>query len=493
MRNHKSAPAGALVFRKNGLPSALWMKSGRVVNLNLFEYTESIKNKRIAVIGTGISNKPLIEFLASHGCDVTVCDRYAWYRITKEAGQLESLGVKWKLGPDFLEELDFDVIFRTPSLMPFDKHLMQAKQKGSIVTSEMELFFEVCPCRVIAVTGSDGKTTTTTVISQLLKAAGYTVHLGGNIGWPLLCDTIQMKADDVAVVELSSFQLHSMTCRPCVSVITNISPNHLDVHKDYEDYVEAKKSIYRKQQRNDVLVLNADDVRTPEFASEAHSQIRLFCAGRKVQNGVFCKDGVIWRAKNGQYTPVLRVDEIWLPGMHNCMNYMAAFAATQDDVPDDVCRQVAMTFKGVEHRLEMVRELRGITFINDSIATSPTRTIEGLHSLKTKPIVIAGGSDKKIPFDALGDELCQYAKAVFLTGDTAELIREAIVSSPYYTAGILPVHILDGFRETVLAASDAAEEGDIVLLSPACASFDHFKDYAQRGRAFKSIIRNLPS
>ena len=222
-------------------------------------------------------------------------------------------------------------------------------------------------------------------------------------------------------------------------------------------------------------------------------QIRLFCVGREVQNGVFCKDGIIWRAKNSQNTPVLRMDEIWLPGVHNCMNYMAAFAATLDDVPDDVCRQVAMTFKGVEHRLESVRVLSGVTYINDSIATSPTRTIAGLHALKTKPIVIAGGSDKQLPFDTLGDELCQHAKAVFLTGDTAEKILEAIVSSPFYKADILPVHILDGFRETVLAASEAAREGDIVLFSPACASFDRFRDFAHRGRVFKSIIRHLPS
>ncbi len=460
--------------------------------MTLFEYADSIRNKKTAVIGVGKSNKPLIKFLAEYGCDVTVCVPQAWYRITSEAEHLEALGVKWKLGPDYLEDLEsFEVIFRNPALMPFDEHLERARQKGSVVTSEMELFFRVCPCRVFAVTGSDGKTTTTTVISELLKAAGFTVHLGGNIGWPLLCDTPKMKAEDVAVVELSSFQLHSTACRPSVSVITNISPNHLDKHIDYEDYVDAKKSIYRQQRENDVLVLNADDARTPEFASEAHSQIRLFSWGREVGNGVFCKDGVILRAKNGQTTPILRTDEIRIPGVHNCMNYMAAFAATEDDVPDEICRQVAMTFKGVEHRLEEVRVLRGVTYINDSIATSPTRTIAGLRTMKTKPIVIAGGSDKHISFEEFGNALCQYAKAVFLTGDTAEIIRDAVCSSPYYTADSLPVIILDDFKETVLAASDAAEEGDIVLFSPACASFDRFTDYAERGRYFKAIVRKL--
>ena len=213
--------------------------------------------------------------------------------------------------------------------------------------------------------------------------------------------------------------------------------------------------------------------------------------GQGSRNGVFCKDGVILRAKNGQTTPILRTDEILIPGVHNCMNYMASFAATADDVPDEICRQVAMTFKGVEHRLEEVRVLRGVTYINDSIATSPTRTIAGLRTMKKKPIVIAGGSDKHISFEEFGNALCRYAKAVFLTGDTAEIIRDAICSSPYYTAGSLPVIILDDFKETVLAASDTAEEGDIVLFSPACASFDRFTDYAERGRYFKAIVRNL--
>ena len=459
--------------------------------MTLQEYVQSIRDKSICVIGIGVSNEPLITMLLSNGCHVTACDRRTQEDMGEEAQKLLALGAELRLGEAYLEDLDFDVIFRTPGLMPFDDHLEQARQKGSVITSEMEVFFRVCPCRVIAVTGSDGKTTTTTIISELLKAAGYTVHLGGNIGKPLLCETPQMKAEDVAVLELSSFQLHSMQCRPSVSVITNISPNHLDKHKNYEDYVDAKKSIYRQQQENDVLVLNADDERSPDFATEAHSQVRLFSVSREVTDGVFCKDGVILRAKNGRATPILRTDEILIPGVHNCMNYMAAFAATEDDVQDEICRRVASTFKGVEHRLETVRVLRGVTYINDSIGTSPTRTIAGLHALKTKPIVIAGGYDKHIPFDSLGDELCRHAKAVLVTGATAEKIYDAITSSPHYASSGLILRKIEGFDAAVRAAEEMAKPGDIVLLSPACAAFDAFKNFAERGRHFKKLVMEL--
>ena len=459
--------------------------------MTLEEYVRSIREKSIGIIGIGVSNEPLITMLLSAGCHVTACDKCSPEEMGEEAQKLLALGANLRLGEDYLENLDFDVIFRTPGLMPFEEHLERARQRGSIVTSEMEVFFQTCPCRVIAVTGSDGKTTTTTIISELLKAAGFTVHLGGNIGKPLLCETPQMKAEDVAVLELSSFQLHSMLCRPSVSVITNISPNHLDKHKDFEDYVDAKKSIYRHQKASDVLVLNADDGRTPEFAAEAHSQIRLFSTGREVTDGVFCRDGMVLRARQGQVTPILKSDEILLPGVHNLMNYMAAFAATEGDVPDEICRRVAMSFRGVEHRLETVRVRRGVTYINDSIGTSPTRTIAGLHALKTKPIVIAGGYDKHIPFDTLGDELCQNAKAVLVTGATADKIAQAVKASPYFASSGLILKKIDGFDAAVMTASEMAEEGDIVLLSPACAAFDAFKNFAERGRHFKKLIMEL--
>ena len=459
--------------------------------MTLNEYVNSIKDKRIAVIGVGVSNTPLINLLLSCGCDVTVCDKRGLGEMGMEGLELINRGAKLKLGEDYLEGLDQDIIFRTPGLMPFDPHLEAAKAKGSLITSEMEVFFSLCPCKTIAITGSDGKTTTTTIISELLKAAGYRVHLGGNIGHPLLCEIPDTVAGDIAVLELSSFQLHSMYCKPNVAVVTNISPNHLDKHKDYQDYIDAKRAEFEHQSENDKLILNFDDEHTAYYAHFAHAPVSYFSDKNRVDRGVICENGVILRVNGKEQQEIMRADEIKLPGEHNLLNYLAAFAAVEGLVSNEICRQVAMTFAGVEHRLEQVRVLNGVTYINDSIGTSPTRTSAGLHALKVKPIVIAGGHDKHIPFDGLGDELCKYAKRVFLTGDTAESIHKAIVSSPFYADSGLEVKIIDDFKETVLAAAASAEPGDIVLLSPACAAFDRFKNFMERGKYFKEIVMEL--
>ncbi len=459
--------------------------------MTLNEYVNSIKDKRIAVIGVGVSNTPLINLLLSCGCNVTVCDKRSLSEMGMEALDLINRGAKLKLGEDYLEGLDHDIIFRTPGLMPFDPHLEAAKARGSLITSEMEVFFALCPCKTIAVTGSDGKTTTTTIISELLKAAGYRVHLGGNIGHPLLCEIPETVADDIAVLELSSFQLHSMYCKPNVAVVTNISPNHLDKHKDYQDYIDAKRAEFEHQNEDDKLILNFDDEHSAYYAHFAHAPVSYFSDKNRVDRGVICENGVILRVNGTEQQEIMGAEEIKLPGEHNLLNYLAAFAAVEGLVSNEICRQVAMTFAGVEHRLEQVRVLNGVTYINDSIGTSPTRTSAGLHALKVKPIVIAGGYDKHIPFDGLGDELCRFAKRVFLTGDTAESIHKAIVNSPYYAESSLEVHRIDDFKEAVLAASASAEPGDIVLLSPACAAFDRFKNFAERGKYFKEIVMEL--
>ena len=459
--------------------------------MTLNEYVNSIKDKRIAVIGVGVSNTPLINLLLSCGCNVTVCDKQSLGEMGMEALDLINRGAKLKLGEDYLEGLDHDIIFRTPGLMPFDPHLEAAKARGSLITSEMEVFFALCPCKTIAVTGSDGKTTTTTIISELLKAAGYRVHLGGNIGHPLLCEIPETVADDIAVLELSSFQLHSMYCKPNVAVVTNISPNHLDKHKDYQDYIDAKRAEFEHQSENDRLILNFDDEHSAYYAHFAHAPVSYFSDKNRVDRGVICENGLILRVNGAEQQEIMGADEIKLPGEHNLLNYLAAFAAVEGLVSNEVCRQVAMTFAGVEHRLEQVRVLNGVTYINDSIGTSPTRTSAGLHALKVKPIVIAGGYDKHIPFDGLGDELCKFAKRVFLTGDTAESIHKAIVNSPFYAESGLEVQLIDDFKEAVLAASASAEPGDIVLLSPACAAFDRFKNFAERGKYFKEIVMEL--
>ncbi|MBR1456430.1 MAG: UDP-N-acetylmuramoyl-L-alanine--D-glutamate ligase [Oscillospiraceae bacterium] len=459
--------------------------------MTLQQYVDSIKGKRIAVIGIGVSNTPLIELLCRNGCDVTACDRRSPEQMGAEKVRLESLGAKLRLGPRYLEGLDEDVIFRTPGLMPFEPHLEAAKKQGSLLTSEMEVFFSLCPCRVIAVTGSDGKTTTTTIISELLRAAGYRVHLGGNIGHPLLCEVPEIRETDFAVLELSSFQLHSMHCRPDVAVITNISPNHLDKHKDYQDYIDAKRAIYENQRPGDKLVLNYDDAHTPYYLSSAKGRVAYFSDRSQVDTGTVADGGMIYRVDGTAREPVMATEEIRLPGEHNLLNYLAAFEAVRGLVSPDICREVAMRFGGVAHRLEHVRELHGVTYINDSIGSSPTRTIAGLRALKSKPIVIAGGYDKHIAFDGLGDELCLRAKRVFLTGDTAQKIADAICASPHYDKSGLQVEMVSDFDAAVHAAAASARDGDIVLLSPACASFDHFKNFEERGERFKKLVMEL--
>ncbi len=459
--------------------------------MTLREYIGSLKDKRIAVIGIGVSNEPLTELLLKSGCHVTACDRRSLEEMGDEGRKLLDMGAQLKLGEDYLEDLDQDIIFRTPGLMPFDPHLEAAKARGSVVTSEMEVFMALCPCPIIAVTGSDGKTTTSTIISELLKAAGYNVHLGGNIGHPLLCETGEIGPGDIAVLELSSFQLHSMSCCPDVAVITNLSPNHLDKHKDFQDYMDAKLNIFINQEEDRRLILNLDDSHSKYYASRANSSISYFTDRGEVENGALCSAGVIYRVSGGQRRLVMKASEIKLPGEHNLLNYLAAFAAVEGRVDDEICARGARTFAGVEHRLEQVRVLRGVTYINDSIGTSPTRTSAGLHALKTKPIVIAGGYDKHLSFDGLGDELCLLSKRVFLTGATAEKIKAAIIASRYYESSGLQVETIDDFKETVLAAAAAAREGDIVLLSPACAAFDRFKNFMERGKYFKEIVMEL--
>ncbi len=459
--------------------------------MTLSEYAESLKNRKIAVIGIGVSNLPLIELLLKHGCDVTACDLRTRELMGAEADRLEALGAKLRLGPDYLERLDHDVIFRTPGLMPFDPHLEAARARGAKITSEMEAFLSFCPCKVIAITGSDGKTTTSTIISELLKAAGWRVHLGGNIGHPLLCEIPEIEKDDIAVLELSSFQLHSMVCRPYIAVVTNITPNHLDKHRDYQDYIDAKREILLHQTESDHLILNLDDEHTPYLESFAHAHVTHFSDRQRPEEGTYLRGGVLTRLYGGAERAILPASEIKIPGEHNVLNYLTAFAATEGLVPDATCAEVARSFAGVEHRLETVRTVRGVTWINDSIGSSPTRTIAGLRAMKVKPIVIAGGYDKHIPFDELGDALCQYAKALYLTGDTAEKIRAAVTSSAFYAESGLPVAMAEDLRAAVLAAADAAEPGDVVLFSPACASFDHFKNFVERGRYFKSIVMEL--
>lgn len=451
------------------------------------EYMTSLKHKRVAVIGIGVSNTPLIRMLLRADLDVTACDKSSREALGLIADELESLGARLQLGEHYLDDLDQDVIFRTPGLRPDVPALEAARARGAEITSEMEVFFRVCPCKIIAVTGSDGKTTTTTIISELLKAAGYHVYVGGNIGKPLLPDAAGMEPDDVAVLELSSFQLMTMKQSPHIAVVTNVTPNHLDVHKSMSEYIAAKENVFRYQNGDDIAVFNYDNEITRAFAQTDPGRSIFFSRQEELEQGVYVKNGSIWSGSR----EVLPVSDILIPGTHNVENYMAAIAAVEQMVSDDVIRRVAKTFGGVEHRIELVRTLRDVRYYNDSIASSPTRTIAGLRSFDQKVILIAGGYDKKIPFDELGEEIVKRVKVLVLTGATAPAIRAAVENAESYDGTTPEIMEFGDFERAVLAAHQAAGAGDVVMLSPACASFDKFKNFMVRGETFKKIIHGL--
>ncbi len=456
------------------------------------EYLETLRGKSIAVIGMGVSNTPLIRTLLRAELKVTVCDKSPRERVEEQASELESLGARLRLGADYLAKIHkADIIFRTPGLSPNTPELQKAMEGGSILTSEMELFFQLCPCKIIGVTGSDGKTTTTTLISEFLKEAGLNVYLGGNIGRPLLPDVDGMTSDDVAVVELSSFQLMSMDRSPNVAVFTNLSPNHLDYHHTMEEYTEAKLNIFCHQSPQDRAIFNYDNDITRSLAKAAVGRPMLFSRKQRLEEGVYLRDGAIWLTNGMGSREVLPLEDIHIPGVHNIENYMAAIAAVDGIVPDRCVRTVAQRFTGVEHRIELVRELDGVKYYNDSIGTSPTRTMACLDSFQQKLILIAGGYDKGVPFTQLGVEIVRQVKALILTGDTAPAIRKAVEEAEGFAESGLELIETEDLAAAVSAARDIAQKGDVVVLSPACAAFDRFKNFMERGRVFKQLVNDL--
>ena len=463
------------------------LKWGISMNLMVDQYFKALSGKKIAVLGIGVSNRPLIRLLLDYGLDVTACDRTARENLDPEVLDLEQAGAKLRLGDGYLDGVTADVAFRTPGMHPNFPALCRLREQGAVITSEMEAFFSVCPCRIIAVTGSDGKTTTTTLIAEILKHAGHTVWIGGNIGQPLLPLARQMQSQDLAVVELSSFQLMNMTHSPHVAVVTNLAPNHLDVHKDMAEYIAAKENIYLHQKPEDRLVINLDNEITASFAAKAKGSVSWFSRLQKPERGAWLEGDTILHNGNA----VIRIGDIVIPGMHNVENYMAALCAVEEYASDEDVAAVAKSFGGVEHRIELVRELDGVRYYNDSIASSPSRTIAGLHSFNQKVILIAGGYDKHIPFDVLGPEVVAHVKCLVLCGATAEKIRQAVLQATGYREGTPVILTADCLEDAVQLAQNAAVPGDIVTLSPACAAFDQFKNFMVRGAAYKAMVMAL--
>ena len=453
----------------------------------LDEFKYNVAGKNITVIGIGISNLPLIKYLVSLGANVTACDRRSAEDLGENYTELEKLGVKFNLGDGYLNNLSGDMIFKTPGMRYDVPELLKAKENGSIVTSEMEVFFEVCPSHIIAVTGSDGKTTTTTLIHKMMTDAGYKTWLGGNIGNPLLTDTEKMKENDWVILELSSFQLHTMRKSPEIAVITNISPNHLDMHKDYKEYIDAKKNIMLYQNEGDTLIVNADNQVTADIGKSASGAVKYF--SRNGMADVYLDGNIIKRG----IVEILNIKDIKIPGMHNVENYMAAIAAVSGLVSKEVIVNVAKTFGGVEHRIELVRTLDGVKYYNSSIDSSPNRTINTLRVFPNKVIMIAGGKDKGIPYDEIGPALVEHVKVLILIGATSDKIQEALDAEINKTGNGKDIEVIraTSYEDAVNTARSKAHDGDVVLLSPASTSFDMFRNFEERGNLFKKIVNEL--
>lgn len=460
---------------------------------NIAQFFEDLKGKKVAFIGIGVSHRQVIEMLLKKGIDICICDRKSREELGDDYINFRNLGAEFSLGEEYLNSIwGADIIFRTPGMYYNHPALIKARKMGKIITSEMEIFFELCPCKIYAVTGSDGKTTTTSIIAKLFESEGKTVHLGGNIGRALLPIIEEINEEDVAVVELSSFQLISMTTSPDVAVITNISPNHLDVHGTMEEYIDAKKNLILHQGQNSKAVLNLDNELSRQFVPLVRGELIEFSRREIPEKGAFLgSDGYIYFSNHDNATRLFKSEHIRIPGEHNIENFLAAISAVQGEVSEQNMHMVALEFRGVEHRIEFVREKDGVKWYNDSIATSPTRTIAGLNAFNQKLIIIAGGYDKEIPFEPLAPIVNRRVKALILMGQTADKIEKAVRSEVNYDNKSIQIRHADNMEGAVAIANEIARSGDIVSLSPASASFDKYDNFEQRGQHYKDIVNSL--
>ena len=479
----------------------------KYVNEKLQEFERYIYNKKVAIIGLGVSNLPLLDYFCDKGAKVTVFDRRTIDEIEKNIlDKITSRCIQFSFGEHNLINLvGFDIIFRSPSCRPDTPELKAESLRGAVITSEIEMVVELCPGKVIGITGSDGKTTTTSLIYEIIKENGNDCYLGGNIGIPLFTKIKDMKPESIVVLELSSFQLMDMQTCPEISVVTNVSPNHLDIHKSYEEYIESKKNIFRNQTEKGIVVLNYDNDITRYFASEAKGKVIFFSRKNRLDNGIIYDNGVIKSCVDGVRRHVMTIDDaISLRGMHNYENICAAIAATSSLVEPKIQARAIAKFKGVEHRLEYVRTINGAKWYNDSIGTSPTRTIAGLNSFDEKIVLIAGGYDKHLDYTPIAKPIIDNVTNLILIGATADKIQQSVEqelkkqnemsvlrNGKNAVKKELPIYRCNTLEECITKANEVAKSGDVVLFSPASASFDMYKNFMERGNKFKDLVMNI--
>ena len=463
------------------------------INKKLIELNNYLKNRKVAIIGLGVSNIPLLDYMHNVGAKVTVFDNRIIEDIPKDTmKKITDYAMEFSLGPNNLSKLEgFDIIFRSPSCLPTVPELQKEVERGAILTSEIEMLMKLCPGKVIGVTGSDGKTTTTTLIYEILKANGYNCYLGGNIGTPLFTKLNEMTPDDIIVLELSSFQLMGMEISPSISVITNISPNHLNVHSSYEEYIDAKKNIFKYQDKDGIIVLNYDNAITKAAAKEANGKVVFFSSKTKLEDGIILDGDIIKECKDKLRRHILSTNTVALRGVHNYENICASIAATSSLVKVEDAVKAVKDFKGVQHRLEFIREIDGVKWYNDSIGTSPTRTIAGLHSFDERIVLIAGGYDKHLDYTPIAKPILEKVDSLILIGDTAPKIFDAVKEEAEKQGKDIKIYMCDEFKNTVLVAKKVAKPGQIVLFSPASASFDLFRNFEERGNKFKELVNDL--
>jgi len=465
------------------------------INEKLKQFNNYIKGKKVAIVGLGVSNRDLIDYLYEYGANVTVFHNKEIEKLDTQITQkLEKYNFDYYFGEDALSNLKgFSIIFRSPSGLPTIPEFVEEVKNGALLTTEIEMLIKLAPCKIIGITGTEGKTTTSSIIHAIIKEAGYNCYLGGNIGTPLFTKISEMTPDDIIILEMSSFQLMDMDVSPEISVVTNIYPDHLNIHSSYEEYREAKKNIFKYQNENDIVILNYDNEFTKEFAKEANGKVILFSSTEKLSDGyIYDKnDGTLKFCDDGIRRHILNRNDIKLRGIHNYENICTALAATSSLVDIDTQVKAIKEFNGVEHRLEFVKETNGVKWYNDSIGTSPTSTIAGLNAFDENIILLAGGSDKGLDYKEVGEAIVEKVGILMLTGPTAPLIEEATKNALAKSNKDVKIYHCKSLEEAVNLANEVSKIGDIVLLSPASASFDAFKNFAERGEKFKEYVTNL--
>jgi UDP-N-acetylmuramoylalanine--D-glutamate ligase len=457
---------------------------------------DKLAGKRAVILGLARQGTALVRFLTKVGADVTVSDLRDKTALADQMAELADLPVRYVLGEHPLGLLDDADLLYLSGGVPVDIPIVVEAQRRSIpVSNDAQLFMERCPAPVIGITGSAGKTTTTALVGEMCRAAGLRTWVGGNIGNPLIADLDQIKPDDWVVMELSSFQLEVMTISPHVAAILNITPNHLDRHKTMESYIAAKRNILAHQKPEDFALLGYDDANARSLAIETVVQLLWFSGGAEVDVGAFRTNGELTLRMGSSDHIICLASEVKLRGRHNLLNILAASVlARVAGAPVEAIQQVAKTFTGVEHRLEWVRELGGVHWYDDSIATAPERSLAALRSFDEPIVLLAGGRDKALPWEKFADEAVQRVRQLVTFGEAGPMIAQMVkreAERKNWKVGLEGIAQAETLEEAVETASRVARSGEVVLLSPGGTSFDAFRDFAERGDRFKELVRQL--